>query len=89
MSAPGGPANAATRGVLGRGSLYTVATAAPALAALAVLPLVTRLLSAVEYGVVAVVLVVVQVGLILLGLGLGAAVTRTAVIEAHGAERAA
>lgn len=79
----------ATRGVLGRGSLYTVATAAPALAALAVLPLVTRLLNAAEYGVVAVVLVVVQVGLILLGLGLGAAVTRTAVIEAHGAERAA
>ena len=79
----------ATRGVLGRGSLYTVATAAPALAALAVLPVVTRLLTAVEYGVVAVVLVVVQVGLILLGLGLGAAVTRTAVIEAHGAERAA
>ena len=89
MSTPAPPANEATRGVLGRGSLYTVATAAPALAALAVLPLVTRLLSAVEYGVVAVVLVVVQVGLILLGLGLGAAVTRTAVIEAHGAERAA
>ena len=89
MSTPAGPAADATRGVLGRGSLYTVATAAPALAALAVLPLVTRLLSAVEYGVVAVVLVVVQVGLILLGLGLGAAVTRTAVIEAHGAERAA
>ena len=89
MSTPAGLANEATRGVLGRGSLYTVATAAPALAALAVLPLVTRLLSAPEYGVVAVVLVVVQVGLILLGLGLGAAVTRTAVIEAHGAERAA
>jgi O-antigen/teichoic acid export membrane protein len=89
VSTPAPPADEATRGVLGRGSLYTVATAAPALAALAVLPLVTRLLSATEYGVVAVVLVVVQVGLILLGLGLGAAVTRTAVIEAHGAERAA
>ena len=79
----------ATRGILGRGSLYTVATAAPALAAVAVLPFVTRALDRAEYGVVAVVLVVVQVGLILLGLGLGAAITRTAVLEVAGEARAA
>ena len=79
----------ATRAVLGRGSFYTVATAAPALAAVAVLPIVTRALDAGEYGVVAVVLVVVQVGLILLGLGLGAAITRTAVIDVGGEAKAA
>lgn len=79
----------ATRQVLGRGSLYTLATAAPAVAAIAVLPVVTRVLGAAEYGVVAVALSVVQVGLILFGLGLGAAVTRLVVLEAAGAAKGA
>ncbi|MGY1748068.1 lipopolysaccharide biosynthesis protein [Modestobacter sp. SYSU DS0511] len=79
----------ATRQVLGRGSLYTLATAAPAAAAVGVLPVVTRVLDAPQFGVVSVGLAVVQVGLILFGLGLGAAVTRVVVLEGGGTARGA
>ncbi|MGY1845034.1 lipopolysaccharide biosynthesis protein [Modestobacter sp. SYSU DS0875] len=78
----------ATRQLLGRGSWYTLATAAPAVAGTVVLPFVTRLLPAREYAVVAVCLVVVQVGLIVLGLGLGAAITRSYILDAAGPARA-
>lgn len=82
---PGAATTSATRAVLGRGSLYTVATAGPALASLAVLPLVTRLLPAAEYDLVAVATVVVQVGFILVALGLGAAITRQYILDVDGA----
>jgi O-antigen/teichoic acid export membrane protein len=75
----------ATRAVLGRGSLYTIATAGPALAALAVVPVVTRLLPVPQYDLVAVATVVVQVAYILVALGLGAAITRQYVLDADGA----
>jgi len=71
--------------VLGRGSLYTLATAGPALASLAVIPAVTRLLPVEEYDVVAVATVVVQISYILLALGLGAAITRQYVLDRDGA----
>jgi O-antigen/teichoic acid export membrane protein len=71
--------------VLGRGSLYTIATAGPALAALAVIPVVTRLLPVAEYDLVAVATVVVQVAFILVALGLGAAITRQYVLDRDGA----
>jgi len=75
----------ATRTVLGRGSLYTIATAGPALAALAVIPAVTRLVAPDEYSLVSVATVVVQVAYILVALGLGAAVTRQYILDAGGA----
>lgn len=75
----------ATRAVLGRGSIYTIATAGPALAALAVIPVVTRLLPLAEYDLVAVATVVVQVVTILVALGLGAAITRQYILAADGA----
>lgn len=83
---PGGPS--ATRTVLGRGSLYTVATAGPALAAVAVVPFVTRLLPVAEYDLVSVATVVVQVAFILVALGLGAAITRQYILAADGARGA-
>ncbi|MDT0164722.1 hypothetical protein Q9R32_04040 [Actinotalea sp. AC32] len=79
------PAPSASRTVLGRGSLYTLATAAPALAAVAVVPAVTRALPVAEYDLVAVATVVVQVTYILLGLGMGAAITRQHLLDAAGA----
>lgn len=86
---PAGPAPAAepsaTRAVLGRGSLYTIATAGPALASLAVIPVVTRLLPVAQYDLVAVATVVVQVAYILVALGLGAAITRQYILDADGA----
>lgn len=78
----------ATRTVLGRGSVYTLATAAPALATVAVIPVVTRLLGPARYDVVAVAVVVVQVGFILVALGLGAAITRQYVLDRAGASGA-
>lgn len=82
-AAPAEPS--ATRTVLGRGSLYTIATAGPALAALAVIPVVTRLVPPGEYNLVAVATVVVQVAYILVALGLGAAITRQYILDAGGA----
>jgi O-antigen/teichoic acid export membrane protein len=78
----------ATRTVLGRGSLYTIATAGPALASLAVVPVVTRQLPVAQYDLVAVATVVVQVAFILVALGLGAAITRQYVLDADGAAAA-
>lgn len=89
---PGVPAAPAPRpashAVLGRGSMYTLATAAPALAAVGVIPVVTRLLPIGEYDLVAVATVVVQVGFILAALGMGAAITRQYILDAGGADGA-
>jgi len=71
--------------VLGHGSLYTIATAAPALAALAVIPVVTRTLSVEQYDLVALCTVVIQVGYILVAFGMGAAITRQYVLAAAAA----
>lgn len=79
-----GAAAGASRDVLGRGSLYTIATAAPILAAVLVTPFVTRLLGATEYGVVAIGLTVIQVGSMIGGLGMAAAITRHGILERSG-----
>lgn len=83
---PGPPAGpSASRAVLGHGAFYTIATAAPALAAVAVIPVVTRVLPVAQYDVVAVATVVIQVGFVLVALGMGAAITREYVLAAGGA----
>lgn len=77
-------AESASREVLGRGSIYTLASAAPMLAGVVLLPVTTRLLSQESYGLVAVSLVVVQFGSILMGLGLTLSITRHAILESSG-----
>ena len=74
--------------MLGRGLLYTVGTAAPVLSNAVITPFVTRLIGPEEYGVVATALVVIQVGMIVAGLGLGAAITRHGILEESGVEGA-
>ena len=74
--------------MLGRGLLYTVGTAAPVLSNAVITPFVTRLLGPEQYGVVATALVVIQVGMIVAGLGLGAAITRHGILEESGVEGA-
>jgi O-antigen/teichoic acid export membrane protein len=64
--------------------LYTVGTAAPVLSNAVVTPFVTRQLGRAEYGVVATGLVVIQVGMIVAGLGLAAAITRHGILESSG-----
>jgi O-antigen/teichoic acid export membrane protein len=80
--------SSASRTVLGRGLLYTAGTAAPVLSNAVVTPFVTRALGPSDYGVVAAALVVVQVGMIVAGLGLAAAITRHGIIEESGVEGA-
>lgn len=70
---------------MGRGSIYTLATAAPMLAGVLILPVLTRQLSISEYGHVAVALVVIQFGTSVAGLGLPTAITRHALVSSSGA----
>lgn len=74
----------ASRDVLGRGSLYTLGSVAPILANVLVTPVVTRVLGVGEYGVVAVGLVLVQVGSMVAGLGMAASITRHGIMERSG-----
>lgn len=73
-----------SREVLGRGSIYTLATAAPMLAGVLVLPVLTRQLTIAEYGHVAIAIVVIQFGTGLAGLGLPTAITRHALVATSG-----
>lgn len=81
---PRSEASAASRVVLGRGMLYTAGTAAPVLSNAIVAPFVTRSLDGPSYGVVATSLVLIQIGMIVGGLGLGAAITRHGILEQSG-----
>lgn len=81
-------ASEASREVLGRGSLYTLGAMGPILANVAVTPFVTRLLGTAEYGVVAISIVMISVGMMLAGLGLVTAITRHGVLERSGLEGA-
>jgi len=74
----------ASREVLGRGSLYTLGTVAPILANVLVTPVVTRVLGRGEYGVVAIGLILVQVGAMVVGFGLAASITRHGILERSG-----
>lgn len=77
------PANA-RREVLVHGSMYTFAAAAPVLVTLFVTPVITRLLGDVQYGVVATSMLIVQVGLIVLSLGMAEAIARHGILEDSG-----
>ena len=83
-----GPTGDSPRRVASRAAIYTAGSAAPALASLVVIPLITRLLSQREYDVVALGTVVVQVGVILVALGMGAAITREYILGEAGARGA-
>ncbi|WOQ70012.1 hypothetical protein RYJ27_01920 [Microbacterium limosum] len=72
------------RKLLGAGSLYLVATLAPTLTLLALTPLVTRTLGAAEYGEVAIVITIYQLGAMLVTFGLPLAVTRHALLGRGG-----
>src|SRR5665648_716521 len=75
---------AASKGVLGRGSIYTLGTAAPILANAAVVPAVTRLLGKPGYGVVAVAIVVIQVAMMTGSLGMPSVITRQGILAGSG-----
>src|SRR5450631_4106046 len=75
---------AASKGVLGRGSIYTLGTAAPILANAAVVPVVTRLLGKPEYGVVAIAIVVIQVAMMAGSLGMPSVITRQGILAGSG-----
>lgn len=79
-----GAAGNASRDVLGRGSLYTLGSVAPIMANVLVTPIVTRVLGREEYGVVAIGLILVQVGAMVAGLGLAASITRHGILERSG-----
>lgn len=66
------------------GSAYVVATVAPILSTFAVTPFVVRALGVHEYGVVGIGITVYQLGLVLLSLGLPAAITRHAIVAGNG-----
>ena len=75
---------AASKGVLGRGSVYTLGTAAPILANAAVIPFVTRLLGKPAYGVVAIAIVVIQVAMMAGGFGMPSVITRQGILARSG-----
>ncbi|HEX8972941.1 lipopolysaccharide biosynthesis protein [Oryzihumus sp.] len=79
-----GAGAAASRGVLGRGSIYTLGTAAPILANVAVVPVVTRMLGAEAYGVVATAVVVIQVAMMLGSFGMPSVITRQGILTSSG-----
>lgn len=72
------------RQLLGRGSIYTLATAAPMLAALAITPALTRALSQTQYGLASVGVTVLQFTFNLLAMGLPTAITRHSIINDSG-----
>ncbi|MGM7672134.1 lipopolysaccharide biosynthesis protein [Microbacterium sp. A93] len=83
-----GAAESIRRAIVGRGSVYTIATIAPVVVTLAVTPVLIRTLGLNEYGVVAIAISLFRFGGSLFTLGLPNAVTRSAIVErtrAHGA----
>jgi O-antigen/teichoic acid export membrane protein len=75
---------AASKGVLGRGSIYTLGTVAPILANAAVVPIVTRLLGAKAYGVVAIAITVMWVAMMAGSLGMPSVITRQGILARSG-----
>ncbi len=75
---------AASKGVLGRGSIYTLGTAAPILANAAVVPVVTRMLGKPAYGVVAFAIVVIQVAMMAGSFGMPSVITRQGILAGSG-----
>ena len=83
--APSGSAGAAaSKGVLGRGSIYTLGTVAPILANVAVVPIVTRVLGKDTYGVVAIAITVMWVAMMAGSLGIPSVITRQGILARSG-----
>ena len=78
------PGAAASRGVLGRGSIYTIGTVAPILASVAVVPIVTRLLGKDAYGVVAIAITVMWVAMMAGSFGIPSVITRQGILAGSG-----
>ena len=74
----------ASKGVLGRGSIYTLGTVAPILANVAVVPIVTRLLGPTKYGVVAYALTVMWVAMMAGSMGMPSVITRQGILARSG-----
>jgi O-antigen/teichoic acid export membrane protein len=81
---PGSAGATASKGVLGRGSIYTIGTAAPILANAAVVPIVTRMLGKETYGVVAIAIVVIQVAMMAGSFGMPSVITRQGILGGSG-----
>ena len=75
---------AASKSVLGRGSIYTIGTAAPILANAAVIPVVTRLLGKDAYGVVAIAITVMWVAMMAGSFGIPSVITRQGILARSG-----
>ncbi|MEP7036208.1 MAG: oligosaccharide flippase family protein, partial [Actinomycetota bacterium] len=84
MSVAGSAGADASKGVLGRGSIYTLGTAAPILANAAVVPLVTRMLGKHDYGIVAIAVVVIQVAMMAGSFGMPSVITRQGILAGSG-----
>ena len=67
--------------LVGRGSLYTLATAGPMLSGVAITPVLTRALPVAEYGLVSLAIVLMQFTIGLLALGLPLVITRHVFLE--------
>lgn len=78
----------AGRRLIGRGSVYTLGSAAPMLAGLLVTPFLTRAAGVEEYGLISVAITTMQWSLVVLTLGLPLVITRHALTEKTGAEGA-
>lgn len=70
--------------LVGRGSIYTLATAGPMLTGILITPLLTRTISVDDYGVVALAIVVMQFLVGVLSLGLPLVITRHVFVESTG-----
>lgn len=80
--------SSAGRRLVGRGSIYTLGSAAPMLAGLLVTPFLTRAAGVEEYGLISVAVTTMQWSLVVLTLGLPLVITRHALTESTGAEGA-
>ncbi|NPC41499.1 lipopolysaccharide biosynthesis protein [Nocardioides sp. zg-1230] len=78
----------AGRRLVGRGSIYTLGSAAPMLAGLLVTPFLTRAAGVGEYGLISVAITTMQWSLVVLTLGLPLVITRHALTESTGTEGA-
>ncbi|PKH37931.1 Membrane protein involved in the export of O-antigen and teichoic acid [Nocardioides alpinus] len=78
----------AGRRLIGRGSVYTLGSAAPMLAGLLVTPFLTRAAGVDEYGLISVSITTMQWSLVVLTLGLPLIITRHVLAESTGTEGA-
>lgn len=73
-----------SRVLLRQGALYSLSSAAPLLVTLLITPLLTRTIDGGQFGVVGIGLVIIQVGLVALGLGLQEPIARHGIMGRSG-----